>query len=104
MADALASGAVSFSCAKRFQPPGCARNRSPQKIQRRCRNSERINHWPVSEVKLLSTTKPNSDVFGRFQLKCQRAPPNGIQKPGRTCSYDFNGASGHGESGEAASK
>src|SRR5437870_7392970 len=104
MADALASGAVSFSCAKRFQPPGCARNRSPQKSQRRPLNLECINDWPVSEVKLLNTTKSNCETSGRCQLTCHRAPPNGTQKPGRICSYDSNGTFGHGESGEAASR
>src|SRR5947208_7700947 len=83
MADALTSGAVSFSCAKRFQAPGCARNRSPQKSQRRPLNLDCINHWPVSEVKLLNTTKSNCETSGRCQLTFQRAPPTGTQKPGR---------------------
>src|SRR5438445_8826888 len=103
MADALASGAVSFSCTKRFHAPGCARNRSPQKSQLRPLNLDRINDWPVSEVKLLNTTKSNCETSGSCQLTCQRAPPNGTQKPGRIRSYDSKGTFGHGESGDAPS-
>src|SRR5712691_4592647 len=103
MTEASAKGADRLFCANRFQARNCDRNRTPQKSQRWQRNRKRISHCPVSEVKLLRITKSNGNKSGKLQLMCQRAPPNGTQKPGRIRSYGRSGAWGHGESGEAAS-